>query len=217
MLTTLIFDLDGTLLHTLPDIADAMNRALALHGLPVWPEDAYRMMVGNGARRLAERAVGSRVELTEAVLADYQAWYETHCREKTCSYPGIREALAAFGQLGLDLCVLSNKPDQDAVNVVRHYFPEVPWRLLRGQLPGVPVKPDPTAVTEMLRTLGAAREECLFIGDSCVDIQTAIAAGIPGVGAAWGFRGRRELEEAGARWVLDRPEELTGTVRSLLG
>lgn len=215
MYSTVIFDLDGTLLNTLPDIADAMNRALRIHHLPEHPTDAYKMMVGNGARKLAERAVGEHQELAAAVLADYQAWYENHWNIKTRPYDGMPETLAAMERQGLSLCVLSNKPNADTVHVVTHFYPERNWSMIRGQLPGVPVKPDPAGVMLMLDALCVDASDCLFVGDSAVDMETAANSGILSIGAAWGFRGREELISAGARFVIDSPAELPELIRRI--
>lgn len=204
----IIFDLDGTLTYTLQDIADAMNYALRLHGLTEHPLDAYRMMVGNGAHKLAERATAGHPELTEAVLSDYQHQYETHSQVTTRPYDGMPETLHALEAMGIPLCVLSNKPDADTVNVVHWYFPEIGWHIVRGQRPGVPVKPDPTAAHAILAELGTDPAKCFYVGDSSVDMETAHAAGMVAIGAAWGFRDRAELEAYNARFIIDDPREL---------
>ncbi len=204
-----LFDLDGTLTDTLSDISDAMNRALRLHGLPEWPRDDYRLLVGNGARILAQRAVRDRQDLAEAVLADYQAWYETHSLAATRPYDGIPELLRALTDRGVPCCVLSNKPDPDTNLVVRHFFPDIPFAVIRGQLPGVPVKPNPAGALAIAEALGLAPADFLYLGDTAVDMTCARAAGMVPVGALWGFRDRRELEESGARFLLASPGALT--------
>ena len=144
MYKAVLFDLDGTLTDTLRDIADAMNRALRLHDLPEFAVEDYKYLVGNGAKKLAERAVRDRLDLQMAVLRDYQAYYETHNLVTTKPYEGIPELLAALADRGLKLCVLSNKPHADTCHVVSHFFPQIPFAAVRGQMEGVPVKPDPT-------------------------------------------------------------------------
>lgn len=203
-----LFDLDGTLTDTLTDISDAMNRALRRHGLPEWSREDYRYLVGNGARILAQRAVRERSDMTEAVLADYQAWYGAHSLDATRPYEGIPQLLAALAARDIPLCVLSNKPDPDTNRVVRHFFPEIPFAVIRGQVPGVPVKPDPAGALAIAETLGIAPADFLYLGDTAVDMTCARAAGMVPVGALWGFRDRRELEESGARHIIASPAEL---------
>ena len=203
-----LFDLDGTLTNTLTDIANAMNRALRLHGLPEWETDEYKLLVGNGARILTQRAVRNRQDLADAVQADYQAWYETHSLETTRAYEGVPELLQGLHQRGLALCVLSNKPDADTRQVVAHYFPEIRFDCVQGQIPGVPVKPDPAAALSIAERMGVPPAEFLCLGDSGVDMDCAVRAGITGVGVLWGFRGEEELRRSGARCVIHAPGEL---------
>lgn len=203
-----LFDLDGTLTNTLDDIASAMNRALARHQLPPWPVDDYRYLVGDGAKKLAERAVRDRIELKEAVLADYQADYETHNLIATRPYDGVPDLLQALCARGLRLCVLSNKPDVDTRTVVRHFFPDVPFAEVRGQREGVPVKPDPTAALDVARGLRLRPAEFLYLGDTAVDMRCARAAGMRPIGVLWGFRTAGELTEAGAERLIRQPLEL---------
>ncbi len=205
-----LFDLDGTLVNTLEDIAGAMNFALNRFGLPPWPVDAYRYLVGNGARRLAERAVRDRAELTEPVLAVYQRRYETHCEVRSAPYPGIPRLLSALSEKGLQLCVFSNKPDADTRHIIRHYFPSQPFRLVYGQREGIPVKPDPRGALDIAREMAIPPEEFLYLGDTGIDMTCASRAGMIPVGVLWGFRDRSELEKSGARICLASPEELLG-------
>lgn len=215
MITTVIFDLDGTLTNTLNDIASSMNRALALHGLPQHPLDAYRQFVGNGAKKLAERAVGAHQELAADVLADYQAWYEKHAMDTTRPYPGVEHMLKELVRDGLTLCVLSNKPNLDTIHVVNGFFPDTSWAIVRGQMPGVPVKPHPAAPEAMMDALCISADGCLYVGDSCVDVETAHNANMACAGACWGFRGRQELQESGADYLLDNPGDLPALIRDL--
>lgn len=210
MYKAVLFDLDGTLTDTLADIAAAMNRALRLHGLPEWPVDAYRYLVGNGAKVLAERCVRDRQELASAVRADYQAYYETHNLVETRPYDGVPEMLRGLVDRGLALAVLSNKPDADTRQVVRHFFPDVHFAVVRGQVEGVPVKPDPAGALAVAEAMGIAPEEFLYLGDTAVDMQTARAAGMQPVGALWGFRTEEELRESGAAALARTPMELLG-------
>ncbi|MBQ6174601.1 MAG: HAD family hydrolase [Clostridia bacterium] len=208
MIRAALFDLDGTLTDTLTDISGAMNRALRLHGLPEWPREAYRMLVGNGARVLASRCVRERQDLAEAVLKDYQEWYGRHSLVATQPYPGIAELLRGLADRGIALCVLSNKPDADTKRVVGHFFPETAFACVRGQRPGVPVKPDPTAALAIAAELGFEPGEFLYVGDSGVDMTCANAAGMRAVGACWGYRSAEELLENGAARLARTPADV---------
>jgi len=208
MIRAVLFDLDGTLTNTLQDIADAMNRALRLHGLEEYPVDAYRYLVGNGAVKLSQRVVRDRQELAEPVRRTYQEYYEQHAMDSTAPYEGIPELLQALQARGVKMCVLSNKPDADTRSVVQHYFPQITFAHVQGQLPGVPVKPDPTAALEIARELGVAPEEFLYLGDTDVDMRCAVNAGMQPVGVLWGFREAQELLDGGAQLLIDHPIEL---------
>ena len=208
MYQAVLFDLDGTLTDTLADIAAAMNRALRLHGLPEWPVDAYRTLVGDGAKTLSERCVRDRQELAPAVRQTYQAYYETHNLVQTRPYEGVRELLAALMERGMKLAVFSNKPDADTKTVVRHFFPDVPFCVVRGQVEGVPVKPDPTGAVAAAAAMGVDPAEVLYLGDTSVDMRCALAAGMHPVGALWGFRTEEELRQTGAEFIAENPMDV---------
>lgn len=214
MLQAALFDLDGTLTNTLSDIAAAMNHALRLHGLPEFQEADYRYLVGDGVKKLAERAVRERTELADVVMADYQAYYQEHSLVSTRPYDGVPELLAALGRLGWKLCVLSNKPHADTCRVVRHYFPDVPFAVVRGQQAGMPVKPDPAGALAIAELLHIAPENFLYLGDTSVDMRCARRAGMHPVGVLWGFRDEAELKESGAERVLRHPLELLEYLKS---
>jgi len=206
-----LFDLDGTLVNSLPDIADCMNQALALHGLPAHPLAAYNHMVGNGAAMLARRAVGeAHAELAEAVLRDYSPRYAAHCYDASCLYDGIAEMLKALRAAGLRLAVLSNKDDPDVASVIGHYFEDAPFEILRGRLPGVPLKPNPAAALDIAREMGLEPGEFWYLGDTPVDMQTCRDAGMDFIAVSWGFRSEQELREAGAARIAATPEEALG-------
>jgi len=211
----LVLDLDGTLINSLGDISNAMNGALAEYGLPGWRTDDYRYLVGNGARKLAERAVRDRKDQTEAVLQSYQRRYEKHCEEETAPYAGMPEALAALTGDGIRLCVLSNKPDPDTKHIVAHFFPGIPFAAVQGQVEGIPVKPDPTGARMLADRLGLQSAECLYLGDTAVDMTCAVGAGMTPLGALWGFRTEEELRENGAGILVERPADLPETIRGL--
>ena len=208
MIKAVLFDLDGTLTNTLQDIADAMNRALRLHGLPEWPLEAYRYLVGDGAKKLAERAVRERQELALSVQREYQAYYETHTMVTTQPYDGVPEMLRALEEQGYKLAVFSNKPDADTKNVVAHFFPEVGWSVVRGQAAGVPVKPDPTGALAAAEAMGVSPDEVLYLGDTSTDMACARNAGMHPVGAVWGFRTAQELTDSGAEWLARHPADI---------
>ena len=212
MYQAVLFDLDGTLTDTLKDIADAMNRTLTKHGLPVWPVDDYRYMVGNGARMLAKRAVKGHEEQLDAVFDDYMADYFQHKYDSTAPYPGIQDMLKNLEAKGMKLCVLSNKPHQDTLGVIRRYFPDVPFDIVQGQLPDVPLKPDPTAALRIADRLSIPPERFLYLGDTAVDMECARRAGMAGIGVLWGFRKEDELRQAGASFIISRPGELLSLI-----
>jgi len=204
-----IFDLDGTLVDSLADIGGAMNHALEHHGLPAHPIDAYRQFVGEGVHRLAEKALPpARQDLKEPVLAEYRRYYAEHLLHATKPYPGIEALLDALSARGVKLAVLSNKPDPATRTLVQHFFSRWPLVAVYGERPGVPRKPDPTAALEIAKAAGAAPSECMFIGDSAIDMRTATAAGMLPVAVLWGLRERAELEENGARALVTHPEQI---------
>lgn len=203
-----MFDLDGTLTNTLEDIAFAMNRALRIHGLPEHPVEKYRYLVGSGARMLAKRAVGERDDVLENVLQTYQAYYQEHNLDRTAPYDGVTEMLQALQARGVKLCVFSNKPHADTCRVVEHFFPGIDFAAVRGQMEGVPVKPDPAGALAMAEALGVAPADFLYLGDTDVDMICARNAGMHPVGVTWGFRDEEELRSAGAERLIHHPMDL---------
>ena len=203
-----LFDLDGTLTNTLDDIADAMNLALRQHGLPEWAVDDYRYLVGNGARILAQRAVRDRQDLLESVLRIYQQQYGAHSQDKTRPYPGIPELLAELNRRSVPLCVLSNKPHPDTLNVISHYFPDISFAVIQGQTDRFPIKPDPASALWIAEQLNLKPEDFAYLGDTGVDMDCAVRAGMQPFGVLWGFREKEELLEHGATHLLAAPSEL---------
>lgn len=203
-----LFDLDGTLTNTLQDIADAMNRSLRLHALPEWPVDAYRTLVGDGAKVLAQRAVRDRQELAQSVQAEYQAYYERHNLVASKPYDGVPEMLHALQAAGLKLAVFSNKPDADTRHVVSHFFSDIRWTAVRGQVEGVPVKPDPAGALLVADALGVPPADILYLGDTSTDMRCAVSAGMLPVGALWGFRDEEELRQSGAKHIVAHPSQV---------
>lgn len=207
-----IFDLDGTLADTLVSIAGFVNETLGAFGLPPIPVGEYALLVGNGADTLLRRAL-ARVgadfppERFRAFRAAYDRSYESDPLRDVAVYPGVPELLAALRGRGLRLGVLSNKPDNMVQYLVQALFPGL-LDLARGQREGVPKKPDPAPALALAADLGVAPERALFVGDSGVDMETALAAGMEPCGVLWGFRGREELEAAGARRLAATPAEI---------
>ena len=206
-----IFDMDGTILNTLDDLADACNWVCEQHGWPVHPVEAYKIFVGNGARKLLERIVPKDVEITPELLdrltKQFSDRYTKHSADKTAPYAGLPEIMERLKAAGVTMAVLTNKPDIAAAPMVEIYYPNV-FAAVQGALPGVPTKPDPTALYRLMDKLGAVREETLFVGDSNVDIQTAKNGGLKGCGVLWGFRTRAELEGEGADHIVATASEL---------
>jgi phosphoglycolate phosphatase len=211
MIEAVVFDLDGTLADTLRDVAEAMNRALAAHGMPPHPPAHYRALIGGGARDLVTKIVppdaGSQAQ-ADAVLAAFRSDYWGRLIVHTRAYPGIDELLAELARRGLKLAVLSNKPDAPTREIVRALFSGVPFAAVYGERPPLPRKPDPTTALALAQELGVAPERCAFVGDSQVDVSTALAAGMLPVAVLWGFRDRPELEASGARLLIAEPREL---------
>lgn len=205
-----LFDLDGTLTNTLEDIANAMNRSLRLHGLAEFPVNDYRYLVGDGVRKLAERTCRGRTELEDSVRREYQAYYQAHAQVATAPYDGVPEMLQGLRERGIRLAVFSNKPHADTCRVVAHYFPDVPFEVVRGQIEGVPVKPDPAGALAIASEMSLRPEEFLYLGDTAVDMRCAVQAGMMPVGVLWGFRAAEELLEAGAQMLLEHPMNVFG-------
>ena len=204
-----LFDLDGTLADSLADLANATNWALTQLGCPTHPVESYRYKVGDGARQLCARALpADKQALQDEVLRLMRQRYDQHCFDLTTLYAGIPELISALGQRGLRLAVLSNKPDDFTKRMIAHYFRPSPFAIVRGQLPNVPLKPDPTAARQIAQALGIPPAHWLYLGDTNTDMRTARAAGMPAVGVLWGFRDRAELVESGAAHIVATPDEV---------
>ncbi|MDD2648303.1 MAG: HAD family hydrolase [Eubacteriales bacterium] len=210
MFEAVVFDLDGTLLNTLDDIADSVNFALNAYGFPEHLHEEYKYFVGNGVDKLIERALGennSPCSFTK-VKAEYLRHYDSNRNNLTKPYDGIEEALSAMEGRGIKLLVLSNKPEHDTSAMIPRHFPSIHFSLIRGGRDGVPVKPNPQAVNEMLSELSLGRQRVLYVGDSGVDMETAKNAELKSCGVIWGFRTEKELRECGACHIARNPQEL---------
>lgn len=203
-----VFDLDGTLVHSLPDIAGAMNRSLAKFGLPGFEEAAYKYKVGNGVFKLTERCVGDRKDLIEQVVAAYMEDYSQNNRVDSHPFRGVEDMLRALNQRDIPVAVLTNKDQPDAESMLRHFFPDVVFAAIRGRTEGVPLKPDPTGALLIAEGLGVNPADCLYVGDTSTDMNCGTAAGMETVGVLWGYRPREELTANGARHLISDPMEL---------
>jgi len=206
-----IFDLDGTLLDTLEDLAESMNAVLAENRLPMHPASAYKHFVGDGIEMLVRRALPFEVADENELGRFVKAMKEEYaCRWaiKTRPYPGIPEMLEAFAAAGFEMAVLSNKPDDASRHIIDAFLPHVPFRYVVGAIPERPKKPDPKAALEIAERLHIPPARFLFMGDSSIDMRTARAAGMFPLGALWGFRGAEELIAAGAQLLVTEPISL---------
>ena len=215
MYKTVVFDLDGTLLNTIDDLADAGNRVCAARGWPQHTAEEYKYFVGNGIPKLVERFSPPEARTPDQLadtLAAFQADYGAHLRDKTAPYPGIPALLARLKAAGVQLAVFSNKADPLARQVVADYFDAALFDAVRGALPGVPTKPAPQGTLALMQAIGADPAATLYVGDSNVDVDTAHNAGLPCCGVLWGFRTRQELTDAGAEHLAADAEELWNVI-----
>lgn len=206
-----IFDLDGTLLNTLEDLADAVNVALDKNGMPVRTLEEVRQFVGNGIVNLMERAVpmGKDNPAFEQALQDFKQYYGEHCNDKTDLYPGIENILHRLKQSGVRMAIVSNKADFAVRELSPLYFEGViEVAFGENEAAGIRRKPAPDMVLKALEALHCTVQDAVYIGDSDVDLATARAAGMPCIGVSWGFRGRTFLEQQGADAIIDEPEQL---------
>jgi phosphoglycolate phosphatase len=221
----IIFDMDGTLLDTLADIATATNRVLTAHGLPTHQVEAYRYFIGDGARMLIRRVLPQNgpgphqpdEDLVQACLEDFETEYSRNWRQNTRPYPGVTDLLDSLVKRHIPIAILSNKPDSFTQSFVRELLSDWPFAVVAGHRIGIALKPDPAGALAVAKQLNQPPFKILFLGDSCVDMQTAVAAGMYPVGACWGFRPRRELLESGARALIDHPRQLPGLLSQTPG
>ncbi|MDR3302978.1 MAG: HAD family hydrolase [Treponema sp.] len=214
-----IFDLDGTLVDTIADIAASMNRALTVRGFPAVAPEAYRDMVGWGIRRLAALALPSAARedgrLVDKVAADAAVFYAEKPLVHSKPYPGLSELIGQLRQKKIKTAVLTNKPDSVARLVVDGLFASSFFDIIQGDVPGAPRKPDPASTWEIILELGSTPRETIFVGDSEIDMETALASGCHAVAVSWGFRSREVLAKAGAERIIDLPEELLSVINDL--
>ena len=210
-----IFDLDGTLLDTIADLAESTNHALKQLGYPTHDVETIRTFVGNGINKLLERALPAHEQTEENVMrmrSYFVPYYDAHNADLSSPYPGIVSLLEDLQAKGIMLAVASNKYQEATVKLVKHYFPMIDFVEILGQREGVNVKPDPSIVFDILKKANVSPEETLYVGDSGVDMQTAINAGVDAIGVTWGFRPRAELESFQPMGLIDKAEELLGFI-----
>jgi phosphoglycolate phosphatase len=216
MTDTILFDLDGTLLNTLEDIADGVNYALRNLNFPERSLDEIKYFIGNGVVKLIDRAVpsGTTEEDKAACLALNKEYYSAHVNLKTQPYEGILPLLKALKEKGYKVAVISNKYDSAVKDLCKLYFSDY-VTVAVGNRAGVPTKPAPDCVYTALEELGSTLEQAVFVGDSDVDVLTGHNAGLKCIGVSWGFRGREFLEKEGADIVIDHPKEFLSALESL--
>ena len=210
-----IFDLDGTLLDTIADLAESTNHALKQLGYPTHNVETIRTFVGNGINKLLERALPLQKQTEENVRlmrSHFVPYYDAHNADLSSPYPGIVHLLEDLQEKGTMIAVASNKYQEATVKLVKYYFPMINFIEILGQREGINVKPDPSIVFDILPKANVNKKEVLYVGDSGVDMQTAINAGVDAVGVTWGFRPRTELEGFQPIGLIDKAEELLGFI-----
>jgi phosphoglycolate phosphatase len=211
MTKLVIFDLDGTLINTIDDLAHGANHALASCGFPTHEVSSYPFFVGNGVGRLLERVLPpeSRTpQIITRVRTIFEEYYDQHLHDFTAPYPGIPELLDELASRGIKLAVASNKYQSATSRLIAHFFPRLPWVAVHGMRPDIPAKPDPSIVFNILRDVPTAKADVIYVGDSGVDMETARRACIESVGVSWGFRPVSELKQAYAEHIISSPAEL---------
>lgn len=206
-----IFDLDGTLLDTIEDLADSVNLILQEAGFPTHEVEAYKLFVGEGMQKLIENALPEEKHTPETILKLSQRMTEIYAERwhnKTHLYTGVPDMLAKLSQHQIPINILSNKPNDFTRLCVKYFLPKQNFQIVRGALPDIPRKPHPQAALEICESLNFKPQEVGFIGDSSIDMKTAKAAGMIAIGASWGFRSRQELIENGADKIITQPSEI---------
>ena len=212
MIKAVIFDLDGTVTDTLSTLAYFGNKALNAHGFLSAPEDEYKYFAGDGKKKLIERMLQYNNENTEEnfkkVEKTYDAFYDVDPIGKTVAFDGIIPLIKKLHQKGIKVFINSNKPHDVLLMILEKLFPEGSFDKVYGQIDGIPHKPDPTLALKLAEEFLLEPEECLFVGDTSVDMKTAKSAGMNSVGVLWGFREEEELKNSGAMYIIKKPEEI---------
>ena len=207
-----IFDLDGTLIDSLEDLADSANDTMTSFGFPTHTVEEYRYFVGNGPRKLMERCLPKEhsqdAKIIDEALSRYNACYKEHLFGKTRPYDGIMSMLEALREKDIPLGICTNKQQFASDAIVEKMFPSGMFRMNLGDMPGTPRKPDPTKTLQIVTAFGVKPQETAYLGDSSTDMENAINAGVFGVGVSWGFRPEQELVESGAKLIIHHPMEM---------
>lgn len=213
----IIFDLDGTLLDTIEDLANSVNFALNLHNFPTHPIEAYNYFIGNGVNKLLERALPAEyqnADMVSMLKVDFIKHYYAHSEEFTKPYKGISELISKLDNDGFQIGVASNKIHPATTELIQRFFPNTKFTAVFGQREGYPVKPNPSILEEIIEIANVEKSEVLYVGDSGVDVATAYNAKVDFVGVLWGFRPQKELEEVGAQEFVQTAEELYDLIKS---
>ncbi len=204
-----VFDLDGTLLNTIDDLGNACNYALRAFGFSEHPLASYNYMVGNGVRKLMERAApDANEEVVDKLLKLFREFYDDHCTDFTVPYDGIPDLLRSLRERDINIAVTSNKYEAAVKKIINFYFPDIKFSSLLGQIEGRPIKPDPSIVFTALSECPTRKADVLYVGDSGVDMETARRACVDSVGVTWGFRPVSELRKAYANYIVNSPEDI---------
>lgn len=214
MKKTVIFDLDGTLLDSIEDIASSMNKVLESLQLPTHKIEDYKHFVGGGVDILVENALSNQSkEIKDEVIKRFKIEYDGKLHSKTLPYDGIYQLLDELKKLDINLAVLSNKPHEFTVSYVNHFFKNYNFKEIHGQKKDVPKKPDPKAALDIVKCLDSSCENTYFIGDTKIDMQTAKNANMTAIGVLWGFRDEKELRDFGADFIVSNPLEILKIIK----
>ena len=212
-----IFDLDGTLVDTIADLGQGTNHALQALGYPIHPIEDYKLKVGNGINKLFERALPEGEKTQENVLrmrGEFILYYNAHNTDLSHPYPGMTELLERLQAGGVQIGVASNKYQEATTKIITELFPNIHFVAILGQRDGIAIKPDPAIAEEIVALAGVSKEDTLYVGDSGVDMQTGLNAGLETCGVTWGFRPRTELEQFSPQHLVDTAEELTSIIEN---
>ncbi|MGI6279567.1 MAG: HAD family hydrolase [Acutalibacteraceae bacterium] len=217
MIKAVLFDLDGTLINSLDDLADSANYVLNRSGYPTHGTEKYKYFVGNGIPKLIERILPEDKRTNDIklkLLNDFLNRYRLHCMDKTRPYEGMTELIKRLKNDGYHLAVVTNKAHEMAVKITEKFF-YGSFSVICGKQDGFPAKPDPQLTLKIIEDLGLAPKDCAFVGDSGVDVLTAKNAGCISIGALWGFRTRQELIDSGADFLAETPLEIFDILKNL--
>jgi phosphoglycolate phosphatase len=216
MIKLVIFDLDGTLLNTIDDLANSCNYLLRKYHLPEHTTDQYRYFVGNGIPKLLERMLPAHLkadhEFRDVLLEEFLDYYTQHKADQTAPYQGIPELLSTLYNRHIAIAVASNKAHEAIAPLLHRYFPDIPFAASFGQRTGFPLKPNAAVVEAILDVVQVDKSETLYVGDTGIDMQTAVNANVTATGALWGFRTEEEIRNAGAQYVATTPQEVLSII-----